>query len=97
MNKIDQPFIGFSAIALLRPEVPRDDDDHAIRGHPPPGERTQPCACRLIEIRRARRVEAELHRGGDLVDVLAAGAAGANKDLFDLVLVDRETVGDRYH
>jgi len=28
---------------------------------------------------------------------LAAGATGANKDLFDLVLVDRETVGDRYH
>jgi len=28
---------------------------------------------------------------------LAAGATGANKDLFDLLLVDRETVGDRYH
>ena len=35
--------------------------------------------------------------GGELVYVLAAGATGANKDLFDLVLVDRETVGDRYH
>ena len=42
-------------------------------------------------------IEAELDRGGDLVDVLSARAAGANEDLFDLVLVDRDAVGDRDH
>ena len=42
-------------------------------------------------------IEAELDGGGDLVDVLPAGAAGANEDLFDLVLVDRDAVGDRDH
>jgi len=36
MNKIDQPFIGVLAIALLRPEAPRHDDDHAVGSHPPP-------------------------------------------------------------
>jgi hypothetical protein len=28
---------------------------------------------------------------------LSAGAAGANEDLFDRVLVDRDAIGDRYH
>src|SRR6516162_7601159 len=43
------------------------------------------------------RIEAELDRGGDLVDVLSAGAAGADKNLFDFILVDRDAVGDPDH
>ena len=42
-------------------------------------------------------IKAELDCCGDLVDVLSAGAAGANEELFDLALVDRDAVGDRDH
>jgi len=96
-NQIDQPFKGVLAIAFLRPETPRHDDENAIGGHPPPGEQTQSGSRRVVEVRRVEGIEAELDGGGDLVDVLSAGAAGANEDLFDLVLVDRDAVGDRDH
>src|SRR5208282_2272155 len=96
-NQIDQPFISVLAIALLRPETPRHDDENAINGHPPSGEQAQSGSRRFVEARRVEGIEAELDRGGDLVDVLSAGAAGANEDLFDLVLVDRDVVGDRDH
>jgi hypothetical protein len=36
--------------------------------------------------RRRRQVEAQLHRGGHLVDVLAAGAAGAHEALHQFGL-----------
>ena len=41
------------------------------------------------------RIEAELDRGGDLVDVLPARATGVDEDFFDFVLGDRDAVGDR--
>ena len=49
-NEINQPFIFISvlAIALLRPESPRYDDDHAGGGHPPSGEHAQLGALCLI-------------------------------------------------
>lgn len=96
-NQIDQPFISVLAIALLRPKTPRHDDENAIGGHPPSGDQPQSGTRRFVEARRVEGIEAELDRGGDLVDVLSAGAAGANEDLFDRVLVDRDAVGDRYH
>src|SRR6516225_4813190 len=96
-NEVDQPPVSVLAIALLRPETPRHDDENAVGGHPPSGEQAQSGSRRFVEARRAEGIEAELDRGGDLVDVLSAGAAGANEDLFDLVLVDRDAVGDRDH
>jgi hypothetical protein len=39
----------------------------------------QPQARPLVEARRARCIEAKLHCGGDLVDVLPAGAAERTK------------------
>ena len=43
------------------------------------------------------RIEAELDRGGDLVDVLPARATGVDEDFFDFVLGDRDAVGDWGH
>ena len=51
----------------------------------------------LVEARRARRIKAKLYRGRDFVDVLPAGAGGADKTLFDLALVKRDAVGDTDH
>jgi hypothetical protein len=96
-NEIDKPFISILTIALLCAETPSHDDENAIGGHPPSGEQTQSGTRRFVETRRVCRVEAKLDRGGDLVDVLSTGAAGPNEDLFDLVLVDRDAVGDRHH
>jgi len=96
-NEVDQPLVSVLAIALLRPEAPRYDDENAIGGHPPPGEQAQSRTGRFIEARRLEGIEAELDRGGDLVDVLSAGAAGADENLLELVLVDRDVVGDRDH
>jgi len=47
-SEINQPFISVLAIALLRPESPRYDDDHAGGGHPPSGEHAQLGALCLI-------------------------------------------------
>ncbi len=42
-------------------------------------------------------VEAQLDGGRDLVDVLAAGAGGADKALLQLVVVNRKGVVDVQH
>src|SRR6516162_9117663 len=47
-SEINQPFISVLAIALLRPESPRYDDDHAGGGQPPSGEQAQSAALCLI-------------------------------------------------
>jgi len=97
LDEIDQPFIGVLPISLLRAKTPRHDDDYAIGGHSPPSMPAQAHARRFVEARRACRIEAKLHRGGDFVDVLPAGAAGPDKALFDLALVERDAVGDPDH
>jgi hypothetical protein len=96
-NQIDQPFKSVLAIAFLRPETPRHDDENAIGGHAPSGQQAQSGSRRVVEARRVEGIEAKLDGGGDLVDILSARAAGANEDLLDLVLVDRDAVGDRDH
>ncbi len=96
-NEIDQPLVSILAIALLRAEAPRHDDDRALDGHPPPGEPTQSRLGCCIKTSRASNIEAKLHRGRDLVDVLAAGAAGAHENLLDRVLVDHNTRSDLDH
>jgi|SRR6516162_8742420 len=50
-NEIDQPFISVLAIALLRAESPRHDDDHAFGRHPSPGEPAQSRTRWFVEAR----------------------------------------------
>ena len=42
-------------------------------------------------------VEAQLHGGRELVDILPAGAGGADEAFRELVLVNRDMVGDADH
>src|SRR5690606_15371238 len=83
-----EPLACVLAITLLGAEALGVDDQHALRGHPPVAAGQQPLAHRLGQGRRAGDVEAQLHRGGDLVDVLATGARRTHETLGDLRLRD---------
>src|SRR2546430_17490566 len=64
-----------SAVVLLGAVIARDDEDRALGGEPPPAQGPEARLDGLRERRAAREIKAQLHRGGDLVDVLAAPAA----------------------
>ncbi len=84
-------------IALLRAEAPSSDDDHPRRRHPPPGGEAQSRADPFVKMGRACRIEAELNCARHFIDVLSAGAAGANEYLLDLVLGDGDVSRDGDH
>ena len=63
------------------------DHDHAVLGHALAGEPCQPRGDVGASVELAR-VEAQLRRGRELVDVLPARAGGANEADLDVVLVD---------
>jgi hypothetical protein len=44
-----------------------------------------------------RNVKPQLHRGGDLVDILTAWAGGANEPFLELAFVQSDVSGYRYH
>ncbi len=51
----------------------------------------------ILRQRDLARVETELGRGGELVDVLPARAGGADEADLDIVFVDREVAGNPQH
>ncbi len=54
----------------------------------------------IFDVPRQRRpgyVEAQLHRCGDLVDILAARPRGAHKAFFEVALVKRKSIGNSNH
>ena len=57
--------------------------------------RQQALAHRLGQRRRTGDVETQFHRGGDLVDVLAAGATGADEAFDDFAFGDLDAHGPR--
>ncbi len=72
---------------------PTVDEQHAAGRHAVPGERDQP----LLHLgweRRSTDVEAQLDRSRDLVDVLTAGARGADETFLDLAIVKGEGFSD---
>jgi len=79
----------FRALALFRRQPSEHVASLAIAGVRKP-EQTE-------KNRHSRSTTGETRTAEVFTDRPAAGATGANKDLFDLLLVDRETVGDRYH
>ncbi len=69
------------------------DSNAVVSRHAVPGARDQP----LLHLGRERRganVEAQLDRGRDLIDVLTAGARGADEPLLDVAVVEDESVSD---
>src|SRR5579862_1167288 len=84
-------------IARLGTVALRDDDKHTFIGQPRAREPLQPIAHIVWEGRRVPYVEAKLHRGGKLVDVLPTRARGAHETLVDFALVDGNVGGDMNH
>ena len=73
------------------------DQDLAVVGRPRPGQFEQALFNLRRQRRRIGRVEAQLHRRGDLVDVLPARPAGAHKFNFDFLVRNRENGADFKH
>src|SRR5712691_390979 len=97
LDQLDQPVERVLAVALLGAVALRGDHQHALVGEPPPGEALEPRAHVSRQRRRAAHVEAQLHRGRELVDVLPAGPRGADEALLELALVDADHGGDADH
>ncbi len=70
---------------------------HAVLGQAPAGEPHQPHRHVVRQRRRMPHVEAELHRGRELVDVLPAGPRRAHEAFLEFGLVDADLVGDADH
>ena len=81
------------AVARLAGEALGEDDDHAFERRARAGELDQLDRDVVGQARRAARVETQFDRARHLVDVLPAGAGGANEVLDDLALVDEEIAG----
>src|SRR5262245_11370889 len=96
-NEIDQACERVVAVALLGAVALRRDDEHAIVGEPAAGQPFEPRAHRIGQRWRVAHVEAQLHGGRHLVDVLPARTRGADETLLDPALVDGDRIGDADH
>src|SRR5579862_378439 len=96
-DQADQAVERILPIAPLGAVALRDDDQHAVAGQPRAGEPLQSGAHVVGQRRRVPHVEAKLHRGRELVDVLPARPRRAHEAFFDFALVDRDAVGDVNH
>src|SRR5215471_2929876 len=91
LDQLDQALERVGAVALLGAMALRGDDQHAVAGEALAGKPLEPRAHPVGQARRAAHVEAQLHRGGELVDVLPAGPRGADKAFLELALVDLDS------
>src|SRR5947207_12969212 len=93
-DELDQALLRIAAVPLLRAVAARDDQDRALRGEPSTAQGAQPCLDATRERRTALEIEAQLRRGGHLVDVLAAGTGGAHERERQLAVRNLDAVGD---
>src|SRR5215475_1948001 len=96
-DELDKPRQRVLAVALLGPITLGRDHEHAVAGQPPPREPLQPRPHLVGQRRGTAYVEAQLHRGGKLVDILPARTGRADETLRDLVIVNRDVVVDVDH
>src|SRR3954447_14381312 len=96
-DQVEEALLGVLAVALLGAVALGGDDQDAVAGQPAAGQLLEALAHGLGQARGAADVEAELDGGGELVDVLAAGAGAADEALFKLPLVEGDRVGDLDH
>src|SRR5438132_3603452 len=85
------------AVARLGAMAVGVDHEYAFAGEPAAGEALEPRAHVVGKARRAAHVEAKLNGARKLVDVLSAGARGANEVLLELALGDADRRGDADH
>src|SRR5947209_8081705 len=93
---LEEAINGVLPVALLGAESLRLNHDDAVLGHALAGQAGKTQAGILRQGQLAR-VEAQLRRGRDLVDVLASRAGRADKADLDIVLVDDEVAGYPQH
>lgn len=96
-DEIDEPVKRVLAISFLGAEAPRGEDEDTVLGEPVTGKLREPRAHILGQGWRAAHIEAKLHGGGELVDILSARSAGPQKALFKLTLVKGKGACDLNH
>ena len=87
-NEVCESFMGIAPILLLRTMPTRDEQYAAIVVETLTCQRPHPGFHALIEGLRPGEIEAQLHGGGDLVDVLAAGTGSADETQFEVGVGD---------
>src|SRR6266566_3233703 len=85
------------AVARLGAMAVGVDHEYAVAGEPAAGEAFEPRAHVVGKALGAAHVEAQLNGARKLVDVLSAGARGANEVLLELALGDADRRGDADH
>src|SRR5471032_2732175 len=85
-----EPGQGLATVALLGAVIARDDENFSIADQAVAGQRAQARLGAFIERRATGQVEAQLRRGGHLVDVLAAGTGAAHETDADIAVRDEQ-------
>lgn len=96
-NEVDKTFHGIGAVALARAKALRRDDDDAIACDPATPQLFQSMTDIFMQRGRRIDVEAELYRGCDFVDILAARATGTDEVLLELGLIECYRGRDAQH
>jgi disulfide bond formation protein DsbB len=96
-DEFEQALEGVGAIAVLHAKALRGDGDHALARSAAAGKCYQPRPYVVGQRRRMRGVEPQLYCGGDLVDVLTAGAGGAHELLFEFGILQSDVARDANH
>src|SRR5688572_1342991 len=89
LQKRAQPRPRRLPVLCLRSMLAAVDEQHIVGDHAAAGEASK-AFLHLIGQRRGADIEAQLHRRRDFVDVLAAGARGANEALLYVLLVQHD-------
>ena len=97
VDKRDKPIERILPVTLLGTVFLCRDDQHAIAGHSSSGQSLKALLNILWYGSRMAYVEAKLHRGRDLVDVLTTGPRRANENFLDVTLVDGDGWTDTDH
>ena len=87
-NEVRESFMGIAAILLLGAMSARDEQYAAILVEALTGESSQAGFDTLMERLRSGEIEAQLHGGGDFVDILAAGAGSADEAQLEIGVRD---------
>src|ERR1700674_292448 len=94
-DEVGEALLGLAAVVLLGAVVARDDEDRAVRVESPPAQSLEARLDAVREHRAALEIEAQLHRGCELVDVLATRARGAHERQRQLAVRNLDASGDR--
>lgn len=91
-NEVSEALMSIAAILFLRPMPTRDEQDAAIFVETLTRKSSQSSLDALLERTRSGEIEAQLHGGGDFVDVLAAWAGRADEAQLEIGVRDLELI-----